>query len=167
MSAGDRVGGERHSVTSLFVFFLIGSFAVLAVTLTLVGVRAYRNVAAVSVRNGDGQIALSYLLNKVRAQDARGMATLRREGDTDVLCLREEIDGELYETRVFFSSGSLMEYYVEADAPFDPEAGTSICRLSSLSMTLEEKNLLRLEAVQPDGRAQSLRVALRGEAYGE
>lgn len=153
---------KGHSVTSLFVFFLIGLFALLAVTLTFIGMRAYRSLSEASVGNSEGQIALSYLLSKVRASDRAGGVRLEEHDGLTVLCLNEDIDGEAYETRIYYDAGALREYFCEAGEPFDSELGEALCDLKALEVSLQTPRLLYVEAVQKDGRRQRLHIALRG-----
>lgn len=156
---------DRHSVSNIFVFFLIGLFAVLAVMLTLISVRAYRSVSQASVNNSEGQIALSYLINKVRSSDVEKGVSLKTLEGVTVLCLEEAWEGDTYETRIFFKDGTVQEYFCDQQDAFDPEDGEPIASLNALSMTMEQPWLLAVEAVQPDGRKQSLHIALRtGEA---
>lgn len=152
---------SRHSVSSLFVFFLIGLFAVLAVTLTLVGVRAYRSVSDASVNNSEGQIALSYLLNKVHSGDQEGGVQLKTLNGQQVLCLRETVEEQVFETRIYFAAGALREYYALEEEEFDPEMGEPIATLQGLSMEMTQPWLLKAQAVQPDGKQQEISVALR------
>ncbi|MEG2314676.1 MAG: DUF4860 domain-containing protein [Clostridia bacterium] len=158
------VGTERsHAVSGFFVFCLIGLFALLSTTLTLISIRAYRNVDQASTRNSDEQIVLSYLLNKVHAYDAVGAVSIRTMDGVDLLCLRETADGTCYETRIYAADGMLREYFAEANEAFDPELGEPLCALSSLRIEMVDERLLRVEV----GGANSplMHIALRaGEA---
>lgn len=148
---------NAHSVSGVFVFFLIGMFAVLAATLTPVSFRAYRSVSQASAKNSEGQIALSYLLGKVHSAEAVGLQTV---DGTDVLCLGETIDGESYETRIYYADGALREYFCPRENPFDRELGAVIADLASLSIQEADARTLLIEAVQPDGKRQSLHISL-------
>ena len=62
----------RAQMPMVFIFLLIGLFAASSLTLTLIGMRVYRDVAAEAESNGDAQMLLSYVGNKVHAYDAAG-----------------------------------------------------------------------------------------------
>lgn len=164
---------SQHNITSIFVFFLIGLFAVLAVTLTVIGVRAYNRVSAASVNNSNGQVALSYILNKVHAgnglmsseEDAESLVQLKNFDGTDVLCLGEKSDWGTYWTYIYYQDGALRECYTSAEEDFTSvkDAGSVICELASIEMVQEKPGLLHITATQPDGESRSLYIALRGE----
>ena len=164
---------SQHNITSIFVFFLIGLFAVLAVTLTVIGVRAYNRVSAASVKNSNGQVALSYILNKVHAgnglmsaeDNAESFVQLKNIDGTDVLCLGEKSEWGNYWTYIYFQDGALLECYTSADEDFADvkDAGSVICELESIQMVQEKPWLLHITATQPDGESRSLYIALQGE----
>lgn len=150
-----------HVISGFFVFCLIGMFAVLATTLTLVGIRAYRNVNSASVGNSEGQIALSYLQNKIHAYDREQGVALKRFDGMDVLCLRETIEGETYETRIYGAAGSLREYFCDQEDEFDAEMGEPLTDIASLSINAETPKLLAVNIGQLDGQTHMTHVALR------
>lgn len=154
---------DAHSVSGVFVFFLVGMFAVLAATLTLVSFRAYRSVSQTSSQNSEGLIALSYLFNKVHSAEEVALENCR---GTDVLRLGESVDGAAYETRIYYADGALREYFCQRDEPFDGELGAEIARLDALSFQKDSPRLIRVEAVQPDGKRQSLHIALGAGEVG-
>lgn len=164
--------GSQHNITGIFIFFLIGLFAVLSVTLTVIGVRAYNRVSSASVNNSNGQVALSYILNKVHSNDALSSAeenadsfvTLRNLDGIDVLCLGESDEWGSYMTYIYFDDGALRECYTGEEEDFASvrETGSVICELESITMAEEKPGLFLITAVQPDGRSQSLYIALRG-----
>lgn len=160
---GRRKTLGAHSVSGVFVFCLVGMFAVLAVTLTLVGFRAYRSVSDASVQNSEGQIALSYLLHKVHG--AADVKLASRDG-VSLLCLGEDIHGQRYETRIYFLDGRLWEYFCPEDDPFDAEWGEAIADLTDLTIRAEGPRMLLAEAVQPNGERQRLHIALRTGEVG-
>lgn len=150
-----------HAISGLFVFVLICMFALLATTLTLVGIRAYRGVSAASAVSSERQIALSYVVNKLHTADQLGGV---RVLDTEVgqaLGLREEVEGEQYETRIYCLDGQLCEYYCEIDDEFDAEMGTALTATRELRVSIEAPNLLLVELVQPDGTIDAAHVNLR------
>ncbi len=155
--------GRGHVISGFFVFCLIGLFAVLATTLTLVGINAYRSVYEASAGNSEGQIALSYLRGKVRAYDGAGRVVVETMDGLDVLCLRETIDGEMYETRIYCADGGLREYFCAVGDAFDPSLGEGLTELRSLAMRFEEPWLIRADIIKMDGTPQTAYMALRAK----
>lgn len=167
--------GSQHNITGIFIFFLIGLFAVLSITLTVIGVRAYNRVSSSSVKNSESQIALSYILNKIHSNDslssaeddASSFVSVKNLNGMEVLCLGESGDWGTYWTYIYYNDGALRECYTSADEDFASmmDAGSVICELKSIEMNQESSSLIRITATQPDGQSQSLYIALRGEEW--
>jgi len=157
-----------HSVAAVFIFVLVGIFAVSSLTLTLIGTRVYRRVTVAAAENSDSQLVLSYLCNKVRTFDAEGGVTLAEREGLPMLCLYENIEGETYETAVYAYDGALWERFAPAgDAAFDPEEGERLVDVQSLRFEMLTPALLEATVVMPDGAAHTLRMALRTSAAKE
>lgn len=158
-----RRAQHGHAVSGFFVFCLLCLFALLATTLVMVGIRAYRGVYVSTAANSEEQIALSYLLNKIRSHDSIGEIELREMDGVELLCLQESIDGEQYETRIYCLDNGLYEYYCEKSDPFDPELGQRLTGAASVEIACEAPRLMRIEIAHEDGAVSSAHIALRVE----
>lgn len=152
---------REHTISGFFIFCLIGVFAVLLATLTLFGVRAYSSVHEASTVNSEGQIAISYLQNKVHSGDSSGNVAITSEGGVQLLILHETLDGEAYETRIYYHDGSLCECFCRADEPFDPALGSPLTELESFDIQAVEPWLIRVTLKQRGGGEQAAHIALR------
>ena len=150
-----------HSIPSVFLFLLIGLFALSSLTLTLIGTRVYRSVTQAAAGNSDSQMVLSYLCNKVRAYDAEDGVVLTTRGGLPVLCLYEDVDGEPYETSIYIYQGTMREYFIPEGDPFAPENGEILTEVSALRFRFISQNLLEATVAMPSGDTRTLRVALR------
>lgn len=160
----EHAGGHvqrGHAVSGFFVFCLLCLFALLATTLVMIGIRAYRGVYENTTANSEEQIALSYLLNKVRAYDSVDSIELKEIDGLQILCLQERIGDERYETRIYCADGGLQEYYCERNDPFDPEFGDRLAEAASLTIAFPNPNLMRIEIAHGDGDISSAHIALR------
>ncbi|MEG0638612.1 MAG: DUF4860 domain-containing protein [Clostridia bacterium] len=157
------ITSRGHMISGLFVFFMIGLFAILATTLTLTGIRAYRSTYEASANNTEGQIALSYLINKIHAYDSVGGVTVRNQEGTEVLCLNEMVENQSYETRIFCTDGKLSEYYCASEEAFNAELGEPICNLSYFSIGFAKPWLLKVELAQPGAERVTMHVSLRAK----
>lgn len=153
--------GSAHSVSGLFVFLLIGVFALFSVTLVLTGVRVYRNVTEAAAHNTDYQLALSYLKNKVHTYDHTGGVRVDEENGRQILCLSETIEGEAYETRIFQEGDTIFEQFTAAGDAFDPELGEALTQVKAMRFTVTTPNLLQMDVTLPDGSEHTLHMALR------
>jgi hypothetical protein len=150
-----------HSIPSIFLFILIGLFAVSALTLTLIGTRVYRSVTDNAAGNIDSQMVLSYLCNKVRAFDHEGGVEISTREGMSVLRLYEEIEGKPYETDIYVYQGMIREAFMPRNEAFFPEYGEMLAAVSSLTFQFITQNLLETTVAMPNGDTGTLRIAMR------
>lgn len=155
---------KKHSAETFLVLGVFGVFAVLAVLLTLMGAKAYRNIAGKMEDNNALRSSLSYAANKIRAGDRSGSVSLEQRGEMEVLCLSETVDGETYETLLFFADGWLREYATVAGMAeeLSSDDGEKIVELEDFSME-REGSILYLTAVTKDGTSRKMAVSVRSE----
>lgn len=163
----DGYTSSSHAIPTLFIFLLIGLFALTSLTLTLIGTRVYRHVSATASQTEDAQMALSYLCNKVHTADTRdGVAIGERDGHS-VLLLYEAIEGETYETSVYAYQDAIWEQFVPVGNPFDPANGERLLDAASLRFALLAPNLIEATLVLDNGETHTLRMALQAGVAGE
>lgn len=165
MSKQDNNGNAitNHAIGGLFIFCLIALFAVLAVTLTLTGMKAYQSVSEASVGNSEAQIVLSYLLNKTHAMDVSGAVSIQEQDGLEYLCLDEYWEDEVYQTRIYAMDGQMLEYYCGAEDEFSPELGDPLADVQNLSFAMKSPSLLAVSVTLPDGTEEQLHIALRSQ----
>jgi len=144
----------------MFVFILIGVFALASMTLVLTGINVYRNVTDHAAHSVDQLLALSYIINKVHAGDAAGNVLVDSQEGDNILCLNEWMAGELYQSRIYYYDGALYEQYVLASDSFDPELGERITNIESFELLELEPNLYRISVCLPSGGEHTLHIAL-------
>ena len=149
-----------HTISGVFVFFLLGVFAVSATLMVLLGAQAYKNGADRGEMHNAERIASSYLRGKLREADSRNMIQL------------EELDGARFlktintedetVTLLFVQDGMLCEWYTFQDL-FDEtelEPGTGVpLPVPSDSESVEE-DTRRGETVCP---LDEMRLSLKGQ----
>ena len=158
---------KTHSMPNVFVFFLIGLFAATSLTLTLIGMRVYREVTVNATQNSSSQMMLHYLSNKIHTFDAVDSIAIEYRNGLDVLCLYETLDGQRYETAIYAYQGSVMELFTQTGIPFQPENGERLMEARSLTFMMPSPQLIEAKVVMPYGAAHTLRMALRTHAIGE
>ena len=156
-----RPTGGSHMISGVFVFLLIGIFAIASITLVLSGIGAYRNVTNAAARNTERQLALSYLANKVRAYDGAGSVSVDTRDGISVLSLREDWEGETYETLIYHYDGAICEQYTSADGEFVPMYGERLTEALALQFNEVRPDLMQVEATLSDGSVYALHMALR------
>ncbi len=134
----------RHSVSGLFVFLLLGMFAVFSTVMVLLGARAYRNIASAQEQHNNDRIAPAYLRSMIRATDERDAYLIESLGNGDVLTIRQDYDGEQVDTYIYCYDGYLREYVItlDPDLEFEPENGETICPMDRIFFEIESKSSL-------------------------
>ena len=155
----------NHAISGLFAFLLIGLFALFALAIVVSGVRSYRSMADGARVASQQRQALGYVSGKLRASGDRDRVSVREEMGVKLLVIAEDADGDPYETRIYFSDGSLREQFCVPDLPFDPEDGEIIASLPGFSFE-RTGDLVALNAYLSGGGEAETFVALRAEEGG-
>ena len=153
--------GARHSVQGAFVFVLLGLFAVMSTLMVLLGARMYRATVDRSEANNAYRVLSAYVRSMIRAGDSAGSVGVEEYDGCRALALREDIDGEDFVTWIYGWDGQLWEQFTEADAEFDPEAGTAICPVAGFDPSVAD-GLVSVAMTDAHGEPCDVRVAVRG-----
>lgn len=149
-----------RAVSGVFVFLLLGVFAVFATLLVLLGARAYQTTVARSEAHVNGRVLESFIVNTVRADDAAGAVSVETVDGLDALHIAYDYDGEWYDKWVYCYEGSLRELFTAREFGFVPADGERVC--DARSMTLRQNgNLITAELTDAEGRVHQARIALR------
>lgn len=160
-------GSRPHTMQSVFVFLLIGLFALASITLAVIGTRVYREVTAAASNNNDSQMLLSYLSNKVRAFDEDGSVQITNQGGISTLHLSETLEGVSYETTIYCWQGEVWERFAPAEAPFAPQDAAQLTQANSLTFAMIGESLIEATIEMHNGDSHTLHMALRANAMGE
>ncbi len=150
-----------HAMSGVFVFLLLGLFAVLAVVTVLVGAYSYRNISARADMDNNGRMATAYIRSMLRARDEAGMLELEQEDDGDTILLHSSYGDEEYVTRIYVHDGVLRELFTAAEDVFDPGVGEEVCPAEELRGTME-KGLLTVQ-IRIGDKWQEIACVLHGE----
>ena len=152
---------RSHSMQSVFVFLLIGLFALTTTTLAIIGTRVYRKVTDAAAYNNASQMLLSYLSNKVRSFDTYGGVYINSQDGISTLHLLETLDDEPYETTIYGWKGSVWERTAVVGEPFDPENATQLTQANALTFVMLSDSLIEATIEMQNGDIQTLCMALR------
>ena len=141
---------QSHTISGVFVFFLLGVFAVASTLMVLLAAQAYRNGIDRADAHNAERIAAAYLRGKLREADSRGrLAFDELDGAAS---LRIDNPEEDTVTLLFVQDNMLYEWYTFRDlydeAEKDPATGAPV-------------------PVQPDGQDEEeweTEDAVRGES---
>lgn len=154
---------QHHSIAGVFVFLLLGLFAVMSMLLVLESAQAYRGIVDATARHNDQRIIHAYIRNAVSAEDCAGMVTLQELNGLQVLTIGtpRAVDGEAdYVKYIYCYQGTLRDQFASTAYPFEPGNGEEICAVERLDMT-QDGQLLCLTMTDPAGGTYSECIALR------
>jgi hypothetical protein len=90
------------------------------------------------------RVAMNYLSMQIRRSDTKGSVRIDGSPRGDCLVLSKDIEGEIYETRIYFYAGYLQESFSPAETPFNEEYGFEIIQLDSFAIK-RENNMIEIE----------------------
>ena len=151
---------QNHPIAGVFVFTLLGLFALFAAFIVLLSAQFYRGmVDEVHAREND-RVLVNYVMNTVRGNDVADSVYVESIDGIDVLIFEWNSFGDGYQTMVYYHAESIREYFCERGAALRPDYGEVICSAQSFLPTLEG-NMLTVEVTDSDGSVQTMYMALR------
>ena len=152
-------GQPSHTISGVFVFLLLGIFAVFSTVMVLLGARTYKTTSERTQAHNEGRVAAAYVRSMVRADDETGVITLEDLDGISTVTMRYVYDDEAYLTRLFVYDGSLRELFAAEEYEFDPEQGEIVCPLDSMTARVQD-GLLTI-SLTAEGRQTDVDIALR------
>ena len=131
---GRRNDHKGQLVNTLFTMLLFLVFALFAV---LIGGKVYENINARTESTYRGDVALSYIANKVRQGDADGMVGLTEMEGITVLQLKQEINGSEYVTYIYYRDGKLWELFTDTESGLGVNDGYEILECDEVVMSMD------------------------------
>ena len=150
----------QHSMQGVFVFVLLGFFAVMSTLMVLLGAQMYRNTVDRAAANNEDRVLGAYVRSMIRAEDAADAMETGEYDGVKTLAMREDLDGEVYVTWLYCYDGQLYEWFTSDDGYFNPESGTAICPAQRFEPRLEN-GLLTVDMTNGKGGQETVCVALR------
>ncbi len=154
--------GPSHAISGVFVFLLLGIFAVFSTVMVLLGAKAYKATAERAAEHNASRISNAYIRSMVRGDDCSSGVRLEEIDGLNIITLVNEYDGEEYLTRIYVYDGMLREWFTDAEADFEPEYGETVCAADEMKASLSGR-LLRVQMRHGD-EWSSVNVALRSAA---
>lgn len=122
------------------VMGLMVLFSLATLTLVASGSGAYKGLLHDKTDNSELRVAVAYLSNKLKQSDVSGAVSLRLQpyGEGQALVLAEDIDGEGYETWIYFHDGVLREGLIRKGTGISDELCFDIASLSGFELSWAE-----------------------------
>ena len=151
---------RKPDMGGLLALLLLGVFGTCVLSVLLTGAGAVTRLTERDRGSFARRTAAQYITARVR-QAASGVE-LGTFGGGDALLLREEIDGEVYVTRVYCCGGYIRELFAAEDAGMAPEDGEKILEARDLRFSREPGGGITSEITDTDGETVRLFLAVRG-----
>lgn len=152
-------------MTSFIVLAVFCLFAVCVLLVLWNGAGVYKRLVDRDRNQYDNRTAAGYVTTRVRQSDRAKSVRLEDFEGESALIFQEEIEGNVYETRIYAYDGYIRELFTAAGAECMPGDGEKVIAARELSFCREE-SLLRIEICMDDGNKQTLFLQLRsGEGY--
>jgi hypothetical protein len=140
------MGKSTHAISGVFVFLLLGLFAVFSTVMVLMGAKAYRGMVEESAMHNSLRVASSYIRTMLRSNDESDV--LKVEDVDGIHTITMENDwGDIYVTRLYVYDGKLREWFAMAEIPFVPQNGESVCDLDSMHAEIVD-GILKVNVVR-------------------
>lgn len=146
-------------VHTICVLTVICMFAISAMMLCSVGAMVYKNIAERNLGSFQLRTSLSYIKTKINQFDEVGRVAIKEKNNMKMLVLSEEVEGEIFDTTVYFHKGKLYEITGAQGMEFKPEDGFPILNIDSFSLT--EKNGLIELVTKNKTESETMYIRLR------
>ena len=159
-------GRQQHNIESAFVLVLFAVFAMTIVAVLALGANSYRKLVERDNEGYNKRIVTSYVSAKIRDNDTDGnvavggFASAGEEDGINTLHLYQVIEGERFDTRIYYYDGYVYELFTLEDLEFKPEAGNPVMEAKGLSFKMDG-GVIEIETVDTEGHTNTATVALR------
>ena len=155
----ENIKREKGLVHTVCVLAVICMFGISAMMLGSVGASVYKNIAERNLNSFELRTSLSYVKTKINQYDEVGRIAVEERDGVKMLLLSEEVQGEIFDTAVYFNKGKLYEITGARGMKFKPDDGFAILNVDSFEIS-EDNGLIKLVTTD-DGEIETLYVKLR------
>ena len=153
-------GSVQRSMQGVFVFVLLGLFAVMSTLMVLLGAQMYRNTVDHATLNNENRVLDAYVRSMIRAGDLSGAVKIEDHDGVKALAMYDDLEEDAYVTWLYCYQDQLYEQFTSEGDDFEPEDGTAICPALSFEPSLKD-GLLTVDMTNAKGARETVRVALR------
>ena len=151
---------SKHHISNLLALLLFAVFAVCILSVLLSGTQLYQRLTDRDDAAYTHRTTVQYLSTRVRQADCADTIRVSDFRGTPSLEFTEDLEGELFCTRIYCYDGYLYELFSPASLDAVPEDGEPLLPLQSMEIT-QDGNLLRFSLVETDGTATDFLLSTR------
>ena len=131
------MGKSSHTISGLFVFMLLGIFAIFSTVMVLLSAKAYRGVVDKAATHNSIRVASSYIRTMLRSDDETGVLKIEDAEGVQTITMENDY-GDIYVTRIYVFDGKLREWFAMKEIPFVPGNGETVCDLDSMDAEMSD-----------------------------
>lgn len=151
---------RSHSIAGLFVYLLLGLFAVLSLALVLLGIKTYASASEMSAAHNNERILTNYVRTLLRGADGESEIYTETAEGIPMLTLKSGSGEDVYYTRLYAFEGHLCESFTAAELGFDPNNGEQLCECAAFVPTVEN-GVVTLVFTEASGTERTVYAALK------
>lgn len=154
--------GVIHKLDSLFILLIFGVFAVVSLLLVAIGAGVYQRADEQIRINTEVRSSLSYIANKVRANDRADALSIKTLDGVTVLSMRQDTEAELTDY-IYYYNGKICEQLTFGDTAFKADYGEAVVAAESFIME-KEGNLFTFTVKDSSGTSTSISLCSRSSS---
>ena len=152
--------GNNHAISGVFVFALLGVFAICSTLLVLLCAQAYRSTVDQTALHRDERIIQSFVRNTLRGEDAEGAFGIFEKDGVKALTITSDFDDERYIRYLYCYNGMLMDLFISAEDTFTPSHGEEVCPAEAFTASLTD-GLVTVDMTDVEGKTYTFSIAQR------
>ena len=157
----EKKNQKSWMINFISIIVILGIFAISCLILINIGIKVYQKVVLANDHNFELRTSLSYVATKLRQTDTIGYPYIEKKDGVDVLFLGEEIDGNIYETLIYYQDGSLYEIFQEKASEYELDYGQETMDIADFSFDITSRGMILLTAKNSAGDEETLMVSIR------
>lgn len=154
---------NRFQTEKLLPLVLFAILAGCAVLVLLAGAGVYKRLTERGQETFQNRTVPLYIATKVRQADCAGAVTVEHCAGTDILRMEEQMNGEVYVTRIYCYEGVVRELFSAESVAFDPAAGEKITEAAEVRFSMED-GCLAVKITKADKTVTEQMLTLRSPA---
>lgn len=155
------MNNRNHMIDFIFPVVLLFVFAISALVVTLFAANVYEGAVKDSARNDAARTSLSYVAEKIHSADKKDAVSMGKFDGCNAIVIADEINGEKYNTYIYYHDGQLKELFAKDGADFAASNGSEIIEVSDFSIEKKADGIYRFTCTDKDGEEASSVVGVR------
>lgn len=152
---------QKHQTDGLAALIVFAIFAICIVMTLFAGAGVYKRINARDASAFTMRTMSQYITTRVRSSQSPDSIRVEKFGDTNALCITDEISGERYTTYIYLDGGYMKELYASDSSNIKPEYGEKLLEAELLDFSLQD-GLLKVSAAAPEGERSDFSLNIRG-----